>query len=80
MASCGGQGERRVEWGPERVGRLEGHPARPALHAEVEVEDGAWVASRDQDREARDDRQQGDGQPQHCQYDDVRELLLKGEI
>ena len=46
--------ERRVAIGAERGVRVEGDPPRPAQHAEVEVEDAARVAAREEDREERD--------------------------
>ena len=65
--------ERWVPVGAERSVRVEGDTPRPAEHSEVEVEDAARVATRDEDREERDDRQHQEGEPEEREHDVVRD-------
>ena len=43
------------------------------MHADVEVEDGARVAPREEDREERDHRQHEEREPEEREHDVVRD-------
>ncbi len=64
--------ERRVPIGAEGGVRVEADPPGPAEDADVEVEDPARVAPGHEDREERDDREHGEGEPEERQQDVVR--------
>ena len=65
--------ERRIAVGAERAVGVEGDAPRPAEHSEVEVEDPARVAPREEDREERDDREHEEREPQEREQDVVRD-------
>ena len=67
------QRERRVPVGAEGAVRVEGDTPRPPEHADVEVEDPARIAARDEDREERDHGQQEEREPEEGQQDVVRD-------
>ena len=68
-----GQGERWVAVGADGGGGVEADPPAPAQHADVEVEQGAWIAAGEQDGEAGDHRGDHERDPQERQHDVVRD-------
>ena len=50
---------------PAALSRLESG-SLPSQHAQVEVEDGSWVAAGDQDRKERHDAEHNERQPQEA--------------
>src|SRR5215213_979498 len=66
-----GERERRVAVGPERLVGVEADAPRPAHHADVEVEQAAWVAPGEQDREEGDHRHHDERDPQEDEADHV---------
>ena len=67
------QAERRVAVGSERAVGVVADPPTPPQHTDVEVEQPAWIAAREQDGEEGDDADDGEGDPQEDQHDVVRD-------
>ena len=65
--------EGRVAIRAQRCVRVEGDPPRPAHDPDVEVEDRARVAPREEDREERDHGQHEERQPEEREHDVVRD-------
>src|SRR6185295_2230019 len=65
--------ERRIAVGAERAVRVVRDTPRPAEHADVEVEEPARVALREEDREERDDRDEEERDEQEREDDVVRD-------
>ena len=79
---CDGEGRRvvgllveregRVAVGAQRPVRVVRDAPRPAQHADVEIEDAPRIATGEQNREEGDDREDGEGDPEEEQHDEVR--------
>jgi SAM-dependent methyltransferase len=64
--------KRRVPVGDEEE-RVGPDAVRPTTHADDEVEQAAWVAPREEDREPREDHREDRAQPEKHEHDVVRD-------
>src|SRR5207245_2817788 len=69
----GAEREGRVAICAEGVERVKADPPRPAEDTDVEVEDRAWVAAAEEDREQRDDGQEQESDPEEDEGDVMRD-------